>query len=100
MGAGCGGGHRHVNEGCILSIDIIPRGAIRGGQMRGGGAAIAAVMAALSLPMAQSAAEENARARALPAPPYHWTITLGAEGRAEPLFQDPPPHPLPPHPLF
>src|SRR5262249_60151523 len=86
MGARCAGGHRHVNEGCILSIDIIPRGAIRGGQMRGGGAAIAAVMAAL-LPMAQSAAEENARARALPAPAYDWTLTPGAAGRGEPLFQ-------------
>src|SRR5262245_43202319 len=100
MGARCAGGHRHVNEGCILSIDIIPRGAIRGGQMRGGGAAIAAVMAALSLPMAQSAAEENARARALPAPAYDWTITLGAEGREEPLFQGSSRERLRPYPIF
>ena len=55
--------------------------------MRGQRAAVAAVMAALSLPVAPSAAEENARARALPAPAYDWTVTLGAEGRDEPLFQ-------------
>ena len=68
--------------------------------MRGGGAAIAAVMAALSLPMAQSAAEENARARALPAPAYDWTITLGAEGREEPLFQGSSRERLRPYPIF
>src|SRR5262249_26712173 len=98
-GARCAGGHRHVNEGCTLSIDII-RGAIRGGQMRGGRAAIAAVMAALSLPVGQSAAEENARARALPAPAYDWTITLGAEGREEPLFQGSSRERLRPYPIF
>ena len=67
--------------------------------MRGGGAAIAAVMAAL-LPMAQSAAQENARARALPAPAYDWTITLGAEGREEPLFQGSSRERLRPYPIF
>jgi len=57
-------------------------------------------MAALSLPMAQSAAEENARARALPAPAYDWTITLGAEGREEPLFQGSSRERLRPYPIF
>jgi len=68
--------------------------------MRGGRAAIAAVMAALSLPVVQSAAEENARARALPAPAYDWTITLGAEGREEPLFQGSSRERLRPYPIF
>src|SRR5438270_3045075 len=85
--ARCAHGLRHVNEGCTLSVDTISRGEVRGGQMRDWGAAIAALVAALSIPMLASAAEDNPRTYA-PTPPasaYDWTVTLGAEGREEPL---------------
>src|SRR5258707_15836535 len=70
--------------------------------MRGRRAAIAAVVAALSIPMAASAAEENQRAYAppQPAPVYDWTVTLGAEGREEPLFQGSSRERLRPYPIF
>src|SRR5262249_58268550 len=84
---------------CFWWMDVSRRGARRGGEGGGGGPAIAAVRAAL-LPRAQSAAEENARARALPAPAYDWTITLGAEGREEPLFQGSSRERLRPYPIF
>jgi MipA family protein len=68
--------------------------------MRGRRAAIAACVAALSTPMVASAADSDARAYMLPAPAYDWTITLGAEGRLEPLFQGSTRERWRPYPIF
>ena len=67
-------------------------------------AAIAALVAALSIPMLAAAAEDNPRTYApAPTPPasaYDWTVTLGAEGREEPLFQGSSRERLRPYPIF
>src|SRR5262245_46121083 len=68
--------------------------------MSGRPAAIAAFVAALSAPVVASAADNDARAYVLPAPAYDWTITLGAEGRVEPLFQGSSRERLRPYPIF
>src|SRR6266436_6021468 len=68
--------------------------------MRGRRAAIAAFVAALSAPMVASAGESESRAYVLPAPAYDWTVTLGAEGREEPLFQGSSRERLRPYPIF
>ena len=69
--------------------------------MRGRRAAIAAFLAALSAPpMVASAGEGDARAYVPPAPVYDWTVTLGAEGREEPLFQGSSRERLRPYPIF
>jgi outer membrane protein len=68
--------------------------------MRGRRAGIAAFLAALWAPTVASAAEGDGRAYALPAPAYDWTITLGAEGREEPLFQGSSRERLRPYPIF
>jgi len=67
--------------------------------MKGRRAAIAALLAALSPAMA-SAADSVARALVQPAPAYDWTVTLGAEGRFEPLFQGSSQNRLRPYPIF
>ena len=68
--------------------------------MRGRRAAIAAFVAALSAPTVASAAEGDRRAYVPPAPIYDWTVTLGAEGREEPLFQGSSRERLRPYPIF
>jgi MipA family protein len=68
--------------------------------MRGRRAAIAAFIAALLAPVVASAAEGDARAYVPPAPAYDWTVTLGAEGRLEPLFQGSSRERLRPYPIF
>src|SRR5215475_9295977 len=68
--------------------------------MRGRRAAIAAFLAALSAPAVASAGEGDGRAYAPPTPAYDWTITLGAEGRLEPLFQGSSRERLRPYPIF
>ena len=68
--------------------------------MRGRRAAIAAFVAALSAPTVVSAAEGDGRAYVPPALTYDWTVTLGAEGREEPLFQGSSRERLRPYPIF
>ena len=68
--------------------------------MRGRRAAIAAFVAALSAPTVASAGESDGRAYVPPASPYDWTVTLGAEGREEPLFQGSSRERLRPYPIF
>src|SRR5215510_8076681 len=68
--------------------------------MRGRRAAIAAFMVALSAPVVASAGENDSRAYVPPAPAYDWTVTLGAEGREEPLFQGSSRERLRPYPIF
>jgi MipA family protein len=68
--------------------------------MRGRRAAIAAFVAALWAPMAASAAERDARAYAPPPAAYDWTVTVGVEGREEPLFQGSSRERLRPYPIF
>jgi MipA family protein len=68
--------------------------------MRGRRAAIAAFVAALWAPMAASAAEGDARAYAPPPAAYDWTVTVGVEGREEPLFQGSSRERLRPYPIF
>ena len=68
--------------------------------MRGRRAAIAAFVAALSAPAVASAGESDGRAYVPPAPTYDWTVTLGAEGREEPLFQGSSRERLRPYPIF
>src|SRR5262245_58263760 len=68
--------------------------------MRGRRTAIAVFLAALLAPMVASAGESDARAYAPPTPAYDWTITLGAEGRLEPLFQGSSRERLRPYPIF
>ena len=63
-------------------------------------AAIAAFVAALSAPTVVSAAEGDGRAYVPPALTYDWTVTLGAEGREEPLFQGSSRERLRPYPIF
>lgn len=63
-------------------------------------AVVAAVVAALSTPMAVSAADSDARAYVLPGPAYDWTVTLGLEGRFEPIFQGSSHNRLRPYPIF
>jgi MipA family protein len=54
--------------------------------MRGWRAAIAGFLVALSVPVVASAADADARGSVSPAPAYDWTVTIGAEGRVEPIF--------------
>ena len=68
--------------------------------MRGRRAAIAAFVAALSAPTVTSAGESDGRAYVPPAPAYDWTVTLGVEGREEPLFQGSSRERLLPYPIF
>jgi outer membrane protein len=68
--------------------------------MTGRRGAIAAVVAALLPPMVASAADSDVRAFVQPAPAYDWTVTLGAEGRFEPLFQGSSYNRLRPYPIF
>src|SRR5258708_37810357 len=68
--------------------------------MRGRRAAIAAFVAALSAPTVASAGESDGRAYVPPASPYDWTVTLGVEGREEPLFQGSSRERLRPYPIF
>jgi MipA family protein len=63
-------------------------------------AAIAAIVAALSIPGVASAADGDSRAHVAPVPAYDWTVTLGAEGREEPLFQGSSRERLRPYPIF
>jgi outer membrane protein len=68
--------------------------------MKGRRAAIAGILAALATPMVASAAENNARTYGAPAAAYDWTVTLGVEGREEPLFQGSSRERLRPYPIF
>jgi len=68
--------------------------------MRGWRVSIAAFVAVLSTPVAASAADSDARGYVLPAPAYDWTVTVGAEGRVEPLFQGSSRERLRPYPIF
>ena len=54
--------------------------------MRDRRAAIAGLVAALLTPFVASA-DPVARGNTLPSPPPDWTVTVGAEGRYEPVFQ-------------
>jgi MipA family protein len=67
--------------------------------MRGRYAKIASIVAALWIPAVASAAELDSSGL-LPPPSYDWTITVGAEGRVEPLFQGSKKYVLQPYPLF
>src|SRR5438105_1230323 len=58
----------------------------------------AAAMAALELSAPAVAADISGNV--LPPPSYDWTITLGAEGRVEPIFQGSKDYTLRPYPLF
>jgi outer membrane protein len=68
--------------------------------MRSRRAAIAAFAAALWTPMVASAADSDTRGYAPPAPAYDWTVTVGVEGREEPLFQGSTRDRLRPYPIF
>jgi outer membrane protein len=67
--------------------------------MRGWHAGIAGSLAALWIPVAAVAADMPLAVKA-PPPAYDWTITLGAEGRVEPIFQGSKRYELHPYPLF
>jgi outer membrane protein len=67
--------------------------------MTGRRAAIAAILAALASPVVASAADDTARTYGTP-PSYDWTVTVGAEGREEPLFQGSSRERLRPYPIF
>jgi outer membrane protein len=66
--------------------------------MRGRRAAIAGIFAALASPMV-AFADDTARTYGAP-PSYDWTVTVGAEGREEPLFQGSSRERLRPYPIF
>src|SRR5262245_7777440 len=68
--------------------------------MWGQRAGIVSCLAALWLPLAVAAADMDMRVKAPPAAAYDWTITLGAEGRVEPIFQGSKRYELHPYPLF
>src|SRR5436309_15501272 len=68
--------------------------------MRGRRAAIAGIFAALASPMVAFAADDTARTYTAPTRAYDWTVTLGAEGREEPLFQGSSRERLRPYPIF
>ncbi|MGZ3285886.1 MAG: MipA/OmpV family protein [Xanthobacteraceae bacterium] len=55
--------------------------------MRGRRAAIAGLVAALLIPLVASAAEPDTRVYVSPTPAADWTVTIGGEGRIEPIFQ-------------
>jgi outer membrane protein len=61
---------------------------------------IAALVAALSTPVVASAGESDSRAYVPPPAAYDWTVTIGAEGRQEPLFQGSSRQRLRPYPIF
>ena len=67
--------------------------------MRGWYAGIAGCLGALWTPVAAVAADMPPVVKA-PPPAYDWTITLGAEGRVEPIFQGSKRYELHPYPLF
>jgi outer membrane protein len=68
--------------------------------MRGRRSAIAGFLAALLTPTVVSAANDGPRAYASAPPVYDWTITLGAEGRYQPVFQGSDKDRLIPNPIF
>ena len=53
----------------------------------GGRRTVIAALVAVLTPVAASAGESDARAYVPPPAPYDWTVTIGVEGRDEPLFQ-------------
>jgi MipA family protein len=55
--------------------------------MSGRRAAIAGFVAALLIPIGASAADTDTRVYVSPTPVSDWTVTIGAEGRVEPIFQ-------------
>jgi outer membrane protein len=57
-------------------------------------------LAALWLPLAAAAADMDMRVKAPPAAAYDWTVTIGAEGRVEPIFQGSKGYALHPYPLL
>jgi outer membrane protein len=67
--------------------------------MTGRRATIAAILAALA-PGVASAADDTTRIYTAPTRAYDWTVTLGAEGREEPLFQGSSRERLRPYPIF
>ncbi len=68
--------------------------------MRGRRAAIAGFVAALSVPVVASAAGPDTRVYISPTPAYDWTVTVGAEGRIEPIFQGSKRDVVLPYPIF
>jgi outer membrane protein len=68
--------------------------------MRGRRTAIAGFVAALLTPTIASAANDGARGYLSPTPVYDWTITVGAEGRYEPVFEGSNKRALLPNPIF
>jgi outer membrane protein len=68
--------------------------------MRGWHAAIAGLAAAVLMPIAGSAADSDSSRYVAPAPSYDWTVTIGAEGKVEPVFQGAKRDALWPFPLF
>jgi outer membrane protein len=68
--------------------------------MRGRRTAIAGFVAALLTPAIASAANDGARGYLSPTPVYDWTITVGAEGRYEPVFEGSNKRALLPNPIF
>jgi outer membrane protein len=57
-------------------------------------------VAALWIPIAAAAADMEPIVKALRPPAYDWTITVGLEGRVEPIFQGSRDFALRPYPLF
>jgi len=55
--------------------------------MRGGCAAVVGFVAALWIPLGASATDADRAASGFSASSYDWTVTVGAEGRVEPVFQ-------------
>src|SRR6266545_1962737 len=68
--------------------------------MWGRRAGIVGSVAALWLPLAVAAADMDLRGKAPSSAAYDWTITIGAEGRVEPIFQGSKGYALHPYPLF
>jgi outer membrane protein len=67
--------------------------------MRGRRAAIAGFVAALLIPTA-ALADSVSHGNNLPPPPPDWTVTIGAEGRLEPIFRGSTRDVLWPYPIF
>src|SRR5262245_25976924 len=57
-------------------------------------------MAALWIPIAATAADMDAIGKAPRPAPYDWTVTIGLEGRVEPIFQGSDGYTVRPYPLF
>jgi len=81
----------------MVTLPGIEGGAL---QMWGWRARMAGGLAALWIPVAAVAADMPPLLKAPPPASYDWTITIGAEGRVEPVFQGSKSYTIRPYPLL